>query len=300
MNINDIRILSRLSPSIRFFIKKISQNFGKLVSFHLMGNPFVSAKLYPQNGNKYGFVINESTYKTNGCDQSGLAIPNKQYIHGNPSPDWFINSGKEDINKMIGILSYSKVDINSAGRILDFGCSCGRLIRHFYDHKQLEIWGTDISAEHIGWCKTYLSPPFNFLINTTAPHLPFEDNYFGLIYAGSVFTHIDDLTDAWLMELKRILKPGGFFYITMHDSETIDIYKKERKMNLFYNSVLKSKEFKDFELTKGKMFSIGRSAYSQVYYDSEYLIKMLQQKYKVLSVTKKAYREIQTGYLLKK
>ena len=43
---------------------------------------------------------------------------------------------------------------------------------------------------------------------TAFPHLPFEDNTFTLIYAGSVFTHILQLMDAWVMEFPRILKPS--------------------------------------------------------------------------------------------
>jgi hypothetical protein len=36
-----------------------------------------------------------------------------------------------------------------------------------------------------------------------------------------VFTHIDDLADAWLLELKRILRPGGRLYITVLDKNSL-------------------------------------------------------------------------------
>jgi len=80
---------------------------------------------------------------------------------------------------------------------------------------ECQIWGVDISARHIVSCQENLNPPFNFATVTTQPHLPFEDRYFDLIYCASVFTHIDDLADAWLLELKRVTHPGGRAYITL-------------------------------------------------------------------------------------
>ena len=49
----------------------------------------------------------------------------------------------------------------------------------------------------------------NFATVTTAPHLPFADGYFDFAYCSSVFTHISDLADAWLLELRRIVRSGG-------------------------------------------------------------------------------------------
>ena len=86
-----------------------------------------------------------------------------------------------------------------------------------------EVWGVDIRAEHIAWCQEHLSPPFRFATTTTHPHLPFEDNSFGFIYACSVFTHIGDLEDTWLLELRRVLRPGGRLFATVHDNHTIEL-----------------------------------------------------------------------------
>ena len=83
--------------------------------------------------------------------------------------------------------------------------------------------GVDINAKHINWCQLNLGPPFFFATTTTAPHLPFEDGYFDLIYSGSVFTHISDLADAWLLELRRIVRKGGYLYITIHDKRTVEV-----------------------------------------------------------------------------
>jgi SAM-dependent methyltransferase len=54
------------------------------------------------------------------------------------------------------------------------------------------------------------------------PSLPIPDNHFDLITGFSAFTHIDDLESPWLLELRRILKPGGLLYLTIHDEACWD------------------------------------------------------------------------------
>jgi ubiquinone/menaquinone biosynthesis C-methylase UbiE len=148
-------------------------------------------------------------------------------MDGYKTDDW-ISSGKEDIDNMMGILNRSNFSIQDSNRILDFGCSSGRMIRWLFGlADQCEIWGVDISAPKIVWCQENLMPPFNFATVTILPHLPFEDRYFDFIYCGSVFTHIDDLAEAWLLELKRVLRPGGRAYVTVHDKHTADLIINE-------------------------------------------------------------------------
>ncbi|MBK8552988.1 MAG: class I SAM-dependent methyltransferase [Ignavibacteria bacterium] len=127
-----------------------------------------------------------------------LACPFPRRIYGlatGSNVQQYLN-GRLQITNMLGILSAAGYDIHSVKRILDFGCGAGRMIRWLKPFAaNCEIWGSDISSEHIIWANNYLKPPFNFITNTVIPHLPFEDKYFDLIYAGSVFTHIDDLTN---------------------------------------------------------------------------------------------------------
>ena len=52
------------------------------------------------------------------------------------------------------------------------------------------------------------------------PFLPIEDRTFDLISAMSVFTHIDETETSWLLELWRILKPGGIAVVTIHNEDT--------------------------------------------------------------------------------
>ena len=146
--------------------------------------------------------------------------------------DLYIQTGLNDTLTMRGILAddgFADDGFDLTGeRILDFGCSAGRLLRHFEDEaKTAEAWGVDLHSAAIHWAQAHLSPPFNFCLTTTAPHLPFEDNYFGLIFSGSVWTHIGELDDAWLLEMRRILRAGGRLYMTISDQNTLEEIKRK-------------------------------------------------------------------------
>lgn len=100
-------------------------------------------------------------------------------------------------------------------RILDFGCGAGRTLRHFTDEAlECEFWGCDIDAESVEWLRRTLSPPFHVFENAEEPQLDLETQSFDLIYAVSVFTHLTDSWSRWLLELHRILAPGGLLIAT--------------------------------------------------------------------------------------
>jgi ubiquinone/menaquinone biosynthesis C-methylase UbiE len=266
-----------------------------------MGNPNIAGTLNAYSSEKVSFYINPDKIKSDSKDPQGFPIPPREYVFGLPSPDWYVKSGKEDFEKIIQILNNASIKPASKWRILDFGCSNGRILRWFSKWTTNgEVWGVDISTEQIMWCKHNLCPPFKFLTSTTAPHLPFEDSYFNFIYAGSVFTHIDDLTDSWLMELKRILKPTGFLYITIQDDTTIEVYKSHLHEDRFGKAVIDSEVYKQFSKSGKGMFSIGRATYSQVFYQLDYFVKNVQTFFHVVSITPLAYRRSQTGIMLSK
>jgi ubiquinone/menaquinone biosynthesis C-methylase UbiE len=214
----------------------------------------------------------------------------------------YLESGKEHVQRMVQILGESGFCFGPKMRILDFGCAAARMLRHVVEIvKDGELWGVDISARHIAWCKQNLSP-LNFAAISTAPHLPFEDHSFDLIYAGSVFTHIADLIDAWLLELRRILKPGGRIYTTIHDRNTIDLLlNSESRRGHWLRSALLDYDKKTNVLGRdfGMFIIPGTPRGSQVFYDTDYLKDTWGRIFTVLSVIPFAYG-YQTGILLQK
>ncbi len=120
----------------------------------------------------------------------------------------FLDGGEKAASSIRSALSRHGGNIQDAGPILDFGCGCGRVIRHWRD-SSVPVHGTDYNPRLIDWCIRRL-PFAKFSVNRLEPPLSYADGQFGLIYALSVFTRLTAAQgDAWLAELRRVLRPGG-------------------------------------------------------------------------------------------
>jgi ubiquinone/menaquinone biosynthesis C-methylase UbiE len=104
-------------------------------------------------------------------------------------------------------------------KILDFGCGCGRVASWLMTQApRADFYGVDVDKEAIHWCIENLKGA-HFEATAPNPPLPFAAAFFDAVYCVSVFTHLDeDMQDAWLAELKRILKSGGILIFTVHGS----------------------------------------------------------------------------------
>jgi SAM-dependent methyltransferase len=225
--------------------------------------------------------------------------PKEQWISAKygKTAEEYLASGRRDTQEMLDILHRAGVALEAPGHILDFGCGDGRMIR-WLEHlaSGREIWGTDIDAGRIIWCKQHLSPPFHFITTTTVPHLPFEDRHFGLVYAGSVFTHIDDLADTWIAELRRVLRPAGLLFITVHLKNDLALLEGKYRDSGLARLLRSQPEYvrSDFD-----MFTIGRGAESYVFFDLDYLRKSFEPFFRLLSVTEEV-RLYQNALLLER
>ena len=100
-------------------------------------------------------------------------------------------------------------------RILDFGCGAGRTLHYFLPEAgEAEFWGADIDAASIEMVREHLCPPMHALRCEVDPPLGLEYCSFDLAWAISVFTHLTDNSIPWLLELHRLLKPGGLLIAT--------------------------------------------------------------------------------------
>ena len=152
---------------------------------------------------------------------------------------WF--TGLSDYFSILEVAERHSVDIQS---YFDFGCASGRVLRHFVAQSEIqELWGSDINARHIRWLYEHLPMRVKPVANFAIPHLPFADHYFDVISAFSVFTHIDTFETCWLAELKRILKPGGLAYLTIHNEDTWAVLRSE--LDNPDNRLIKSMEMAD-------------------------------------------------------
>lgn len=117
-------------------------------------------------------------------------------------------------------------------RILDFGCGVSRVIVHLkkFVNKQALLFGCDVNEKMIEFNKNSYSD-ISYLHIPFVPPTSYENDFFDLIYAFSIFTHIRaSLQETWLKEIHRILKSEGIFLLTTHgrhfDSKLLDSERK--------------------------------------------------------------------------
>jgi SAM-dependent methyltransferase len=127
-------------------------------------------------------------------------------------------SGLRDVRNLIAACTRLGVSLND---YLDLGCASGRVIRHMaYQHPEVTTYGCDINAAHVAWVAKYLPESLIVFQNHSIPNLPLPDNSLDLVTAFSVLTHIEAFETTWLMELRRVLRPGGIAWITVHTENT--------------------------------------------------------------------------------
>jgi len=133
--------------------------------------------------------------------------------------------------------------IKEGDKILDSGCASGRLFGVLRE-KKVDYSGVDVSERLIEIAKKNY-PEGNFQI-TNALNLPFTDNFFDKIYSISVIHNIPskDFQLRYLLESKRVLKPGGLLILRVWD-----FWKRKEGWKLFlkYSSLkLMGKSKMDF------------------------------------------------------
>jgi SAM-dependent methyltransferase len=103
------------------------------------------------------------------------------------------------------------------GRLLDFGCGFGRHLRFFLkDYPTERLFGVDIDPVFIQICERTFPGP-NFSVCGVRPPLEFVEGFFDLVYAFSVFSHLNEETGMkWIDEFARLVRPGGAVMVTTH------------------------------------------------------------------------------------
>ena len=146
-------------------------------------------------------------------------------VTGAASPVDFVRSGVVDATCVHDALAAAGFDFERPGRVLDFGCGCGRLMRVMARHAHvLELHGVDVDAEAVAFCRS----AFDFAQFAEVPASPptaFAAASFDAIYSYSIFSHLSEREHlAWLDELARITAPGGLIVLTVGGRRLIEHY----------------------------------------------------------------------------
>lgn len=106
---------------------------------------------------------------------------------------------------------------NSHLGILDFGCGVGGSTPHLRSFfPNAEITGMDVSGESIGLARL-ANPETNYKA-ITDDRLDLPDDSVDVVMAACVYHHIPpEQRLRWTLELRRVLKPGGHFFLFEHN-----------------------------------------------------------------------------------
>lgn len=104
-----------------------------------------------------------------------------------------------------------------SGRFLDFGCGDGLSLDFFSRaFPRAQLSGTDVSQRSLQVAARRV--PQADLRVYDGGHLPHDDQSFEVVYTSMVFHHIEPRLHAHtLLELRRVLAPGGRLYVFEHN-----------------------------------------------------------------------------------
>ena len=126
------------------------------------------------------------------------------------------------------VIKMLKTYIKKDGKNLDYGCGAGNLMEELFK-RNINCSGLDASEDSLKIVKERFEGNKYFqgaYLSTGTPNKELEDNSFDFIFSLECLEHLmpADLK-AVLSEFHRLLKPGGYIFITVPNNEKLNKYK---------------------------------------------------------------------------
>lgn len=215
-------------------------------------------------------------------------------VHGHLDRESFRTVG-HTLARNIRDLCQVERSMESYQKILDFGCGCGRVLSNLAEIPADRLYGTDIDQAAIDWCTEHL-PDIQWSVNDFWPPLPFDDASFDLIFAISVFTHLDqNYEHAWLSELNRIAMPGATLILSVHGADFIN------NLPLKYQEEIKKRGFMYTTDAKGWLKLDGLpDFYQAAYHTPDYIHRKWSDFFEIRKYVERGINNRQDAVILKK
>jgi len=143
------------------------------------------------------------------------------------------------------VVTYDYVrELVSGKEVLDFGCGTGygtaRLAKHCS-----RIVGIDISADAISYAqRSFKDSNLQYLAikPVESQRLPFPQSSFDVVLSFQVIEHVRD-ENAYLAEIKRVLRPGGLFVVATPDRSS-RLFPLQKPWNMWHLREYSEETFK--------------------------------------------------------
>lgn len=151
------------------------------------------------------------------------ALPPEE-VHAMSRGPFTLAGGCKYADLVVESLGGGQPILRKGARVLDFGCSSGRVVRMLAAaYPEVEWHGCDPMPGSIRWDQENL-PSIKFTMSSADPPLSaYSDGMFDVVFAISIWSHFaENAALRWLAEMRRIIKPGGCLVLTTHGFRSID------------------------------------------------------------------------------
>lgn len=168
---------------------------------------------------------------------SDFALPSDYFLYETYRLN-YLEYKEDGFNSASEIVSWTQKYIMPEN-VLEWGCGVARIVRHLpHIYKEgTTVFACDINPEMIAWDKLNI-PNVIFDLVDYMPPTHYKQGYFQLVYAISVFTHIDAHNQKhWLQEVYRILSNNGVFLFTTHGNYYLNHLSKKQISTLLHDGM---------------------------------------------------------------
>jgi SAM-dependent methyltransferase len=151
--------------------------------------------------------------------------PMRHRVAGTDNRDWFHVSGRMTCELYEAAMTAIGRDLAEFRNVLDFGCGVGRVLRWLQVlMPDAHFTASDSDDAALAWIRdNYPGVDTAAIASDGLPPLHIDDGRFDLVLGYSVFTHLNvQYQDAWLPELRRLVRPGGILLLSISGPRMLD------------------------------------------------------------------------------
>jgi len=190
-------------------------------------------------------------------------------------------------------------------RILDFGCSSGRVIKTLQTaYPRAIFFGCDPNQNAIAWASKEM-PSAQFFVSAEVPPIAVQDHTYDMVYAISIWSHFSERAALlWFEEMHRIIVPNGLLIFTTHGFGALQHYLAHGAMSQQQTEMARQNmqntgvQFMDVFGPDGD-WGVGKSDWGQSFFNPAWFIAHLTNAWDIVLYRQRRSENNQDVYVLR-